>query len=267
MTQPNESIAAPHSHRLQDKSVVITGAASGIGLPIARLFAREGASLIAGDWNGARLDEAVAEIRGTGGTIDGVQGNIADRATSEEMIDLAVAKHGRIDVLVNNAGVMDYMQGVGETSDEIWRRVLGINLDGPMFAMRHAVPLMVKQGGGSIVNTASTAGISGAAAGAAYTASKHAVVGLTRNTAWVYAKQGIRCNAICPGGARTNIAESMPLERIDPLGGARAGAYAALIPEMLEPEDIAALALFLASDESRRINGAIIPADAGWTAA
>jgi NAD(P)-dependent dehydrogenase (short-subunit alcohol dehydrogenase family) len=126
---------------------------------------------------------------------------------------------------------------------------------------------MIAQGGGSIVNIASTAAIEGGAAGAAYTASKHALVGLTRNTAWIYAQRGVRCNAICPGGTRTNIAQSMPTELLDATGAARAGAYAALMPAMLEPEDIAALALLLASDESRYINGAIIPADAGWTAA
>ncbi|MDR7405089.1 MAG: SDR family oxidoreductase, partial [Armatimonadota bacterium] len=160
-----------------------------------------------------------------------------------------------------------FMQGVGELDDDVWRRVLAVNLDGPMFTMRRAVPRMVQQGGGSIINISSTAGIEGGAAGAAYTASKHALVGLTRNTAWMYALKGVRCNAICPGATRTNIAESMIPERMDPAGSARAQAYAALIPAILEPEDIAALALFLASDESRQINGAIIPADAGWTAA
>jgi NAD(P)-dependent dehydrogenase (short-subunit alcohol dehydrogenase family) len=156
---------------------------------------------------------------------------------------------------------------VGELSDDIWRRVLGINLDGPMFTMRRAVPQMVEQGGGLIVNIASTAGIEGGAAGAPYTAAKHALVGLPRNTAWMYATKGVRCNAICPGATRTNIGETMTPARMDAAGSARAGAYAALIPATLEPEDIAALALFLASDESRRISGAIIPADAGWTAA
>jgi NAD(P)-dependent dehydrogenase (short-subunit alcohol dehydrogenase family) len=125
---------------------------------------------------------------------------------------------------------------------------------------------MLTHGGGSIVNVASTAGIHGGAAGAAYTASKHALVGLTRNTAWMYAQRGIRCNAICPGATKTNIGESMPHERLDAAGAARAGAFAALAPAYLEPSDIAALALFLASDEARNINGAIIPVDAGWAA-
>src|SRR5436190_5099784 len=253
--------------RLQGKVTVVTGAGSGMGLAMATRFAAEGASVVAGDWNAQRLDAAVASIQAIGGTIASAQGNIADQATAENLIDLALSSYGGLDVLCNNAGVMDYMQGVGELSDDIWRRVLSINLDGPMFTSRRAIRHMLTQGGGSIINTASTAGISGAAAGAAYTASKHALVGLTRNTAWMYASKGIRCNAICPGGTATNIAETMPADRMDAEGSARAGAYAALIPAFLDPGDIANLALFLASDESRHINGAIIPADAGWTAA
>lgn len=265
--QPTFDMKQSTTPRLQGKIAVITGAGSGMGLAMATRFAAEGAAVIAGDWNGERLNQAVGSIQERGGTIVGSQGNIADRGVAEGLIDLAISTHGRIDVLVNNAGVMDYMQGVGELSDDVWRRVLSINLEGPLFTMRRAVPRMISQGGGSIINVASTAAIEGGAAGAAYTTSKHALVGLTRNTAWMYAKQGIRCNAICPGGTRTNIAESMPQERLDPGGAARAGAYAALMPALLEPDDIAALALFLASDESRYINGAIIPADAGWTAA
>jgi NAD(P)-dependent dehydrogenase (short-subunit alcohol dehydrogenase family) len=253
--------------RLKDKVAVITGAGSGMGLAMARRFAAEGARLVIGDWNASRLDAAVAEIAGAGGVIAGAQGDISDRGAAEALIDLAVSTHGRIDVLVNNAGVMDYMAGVGEVTDDIWRRVMAINLDGPMFTMRRAVPRMVEQGGGAIVNIASVGGIEGGAAGAAYTAAKHALVGLTKNTAWIYAPSGIRANAIAPGGTKTNIGETMPRERIDPTGAARLGAYSALIPAMLEPEAIADLALFLASDEARYINGAIIPADAGWTAA
>lgn len=252
--------------KLQGKVVVITGAGSGMGRAMAIRFAQEGAAIVAGDWNAHRLEEVVTTVKAKGGTIVGAQGNIADKATAEQLIDLAITTYDRVDVLCNNAGVMDYMQGVGELSDDIWQRVLSINLEGPMFTSRRAIPYMLKQGSGSIINIASTAGISGGAAGAAYTASKHALVGLTRNTAWMYATKGIRCNAICPGGTRTNIAETMIPDRLDAAGAGRAGTFAALIPAMLESEDIAALALFLAADESRYINGAIIPADAGWTA-
>jgi NAD(P)-dependent dehydrogenase (short-subunit alcohol dehydrogenase family) len=253
--------------RLAEKVAVITGASSGIGLAIATRFAAEGAAIVAGDWNAERLQAAVDQLRAAGGTIVGQQGNIAEREAAEDLVDLAAATHGRLDILVNNAGVMDYMQGVGELSDEVWRRVLGVNLDGPMFTMRRAVQQMQRQGSGSIINIASVGGLHGGAAGAAYTVSKHALIGLTRNTAWMYARQGLRCNAICPGATATNIAETMPSDRLDPAGAARAAEYAALIPAVLDPSDIAALALFLASDESRHINGAIIPADAGWTAA
>ena len=252
--------------RLQGKTAIVTGAASGIGLATARRFAQEGASVIAADWNQERLDAAVASIREAGGAITGSPGDIADQYTAEGLVELAVSTYGALDILVNNAGVMDWMHGVGEMPDDIWRKVLGINLDGPMYTSRKAVQQMLAQGGGSIVNVASTAAISGAAAGAAYTVSKHGLVGLTRNTAWMYAKRGIRCNAICPGGTATNIAETMPQDRLDPAGAERAMAYSALIPAFLEPDDIAALALFLASDDSRHINGAIIPADGGWTA-
>src|SRR5438105_1057205 len=253
--------------RLEGKVAVITGAGSGIGRAMALRFAAQGARVIAADLNAQRLDEVVATISDAGGIVVSAQGNIANEKTAEGLIDLTVETFGRVDILCNNAGVMDYMQGIGEVSDEIRRRVIGINLDGPMFTTRRAIRHMVTQGSGSIINTASTAGIEGGAAGVAYPVSKHGLVGLTRNTAWMYAKAGIRCNAICPGGPATNIDETMPAERLDPGGAQRAREYAALIPAFLKPEDIANLALFLPSDESCHINGAIIPADAGWTAA
>lgn len=126
---------------------------------------------------------------------------------------------------------------------------------------------MIGQGSGSIVNTTSVAGVSGAAAGAAYTAAKHGLVGLTRSTAWMYAKKGIRCNSIIAGATQTNIGKSMDKTKLSPEGSERTALYVSCIPDYLEPVDIAYLALFLASDESRHINGANIPADAGWTAA
>jgi NAD(P)-dependent dehydrogenase (short-subunit alcohol dehydrogenase family) len=126
---------------------------------------------------------------------------------------------------------------------------------------------MLAKGSGSIVNTASAAGIGGGAAGTAYTVSKHALVGLTRSTAYTYAPQGIRCNAMACGGVETNIMQSIDPTKLNSAGGARYGAYQALIPAMLKPEEIAYLALFLASDEAKHVSGAIIPIDAGWTVA
>jgi NAD(P)-dependent dehydrogenase (short-subunit alcohol dehydrogenase family) len=252
--------------RLQDKVVIITGAASGMGLAMATRFAGEGATIVAGDVNQERLDAAIASIRDAGGTISACQGDISKQENAECLIDSAMKEYGRIDVLVNNAGVMDNMDGVADLTNEMWKRVMGINLEGPMYTMRAAIPHMVEHGGGSITNIASTAGISGGAAGAAYTASKHALVGLTKSTAWLYAPQGIRCNAIAPGGTKTNIGESMNQAMLNPIGAARTGQFAALIPLMLEASDIAALALFLATDEGHFMNGAVIPADGGWMA-
>jgi NAD(P)-dependent dehydrogenase (short-subunit alcohol dehydrogenase family) len=252
--------------RLKDKVVVITGAASGMGRSIAIRFAAEGARLIVGDRHAQRLGEVVAQIRGGGASIVSEVGDITDQSTAESLVDLAVSSHGRIDVLVNNAGIMDHFQGVGELSNEVWRSVLATNLDGPMFTTRRALGPMRKQGGGSIVNIASLSSFSGASAGVAYTASKHALLGLTRNTAWRYAKEGIRCNAICPGAVKTNIEESMPQAKLDPQGMARAVEFFSLGHAYLDPAEIASLALFLASDEALYINGAVVSADGGLCA-
>ena len=253
--------------RLEGKVAVITGAASGMGRAMALLFSAEGAKVVAADWHQESLDAVVAEIEAAGGQVVGVQGDVSKRADAEAIIDGAVAAFGRIDVLCNNAGVMDLNAGVGEVDDATWDRVLGINVNGPMYLSRKAVPLMVAQGSGSIVNTASAAGLGGGAAGAAYTVSKHALVGLTKQTAYRYALEGVRCNAMACGAVETNIMQSVDMSKMDPAGSARSQTYYGVIPATLKPEEIAQLALFLASDESVHINGAIIPIDGGWAAA
>jgi NAD(P)-dependent dehydrogenase (short-subunit alcohol dehydrogenase family) len=253
--------------RLSGKVAVVTGAGSGMGRAMAILFAAEGAKVLAAEWHAESLREVVDEVTGTGGVIAGVEGNVALQADCERIIDAAVNAYGRVDVLCNNAGVMDTNQAVAEVTNEMWDRVLGINLFGPMYLSRRAVPLMVAQGGGSIVNTDSLAGLGGGAAGVAYTVSKHGLIGLTRNTAFVYGPEGVRCNAIAAGAVETNIMASVDATKMDPKGSARYNTWYAAIPGQLKPIDIAQLALFLASDESKMINGAIIPADAGWSAA
>lgn len=250
--------------RLDGKVAVVTGAASGIGLATARRFVAEGAHVVAADWH---ADGIVAATRAIGGSIVSLVANVAEKADCVGMIDHAVKTFGRIDILVNNAGVMDLFQSVADVDDDTWRRVMSVNVDGPMYAMRCAVPLMLGQGGGAIVNIASVAGLGGGSAGAAYTASKHALIGLTKSTAFQYARAGLRCNAIASGGVSTNIMQSVEAERLDQAALARLSAYHATNPGTLEPDDLANVVLFLASDEARHINGAILPADMGWRAA
>lgn len=252
--------------RLKNKVVVITGAAAGMGKAMALKFAAEGAKLVLGDLNEGQLNEVISDISVDGSQAVGVVGNIAKQTDAELLISTAIQQFGRIDVLINNAGVLDKFQGVGEVSDEIWERLISINLNGPMYTSRKAVQAMLEQGVGSIINISSTAGVSGASAGVAYTAAKHGVIGMTRSTAWIYAQKGIRCNAILPGGTKTALMESFDPSKLDPLGYERIGAFLNIMPGLLEASHIADLAVFLASDDSRMVNGAIIPADMGWLA-
>ncbi|NRF94192.1 SDR family oxidoreductase [Paenibacillus frigoriresistens] len=181
------------------------------------------------------------------------------------MIDTAVNEYGTLDILVNNAGIMDNMAAVGDVEDARWDLIYDVNVKGVMRAIRKAIPIFLDKGKGVIVNTASTGGFSGAHAGAAYISSKHAFVGLTKNTAFMYAQKGIRCNAIATGATLTNIASSMI--NFNEFGVSRTQLAHGAIPRSGTPEEIAQVELFLASDESSFVNGAIVTADAGWTAA
>ena len=253
--------------KLNGKIAVITGAGSGMGRETALLFAKEGAKVVLGDWNENTLKETVKMIQDAGGEVKGLKGNVAVQAEAEALVDLAVSAYGRVDILVNNAGVMDNNQGAGEVSNEMWDRVMGVNINGPFYLTRRAIQNMTKNHSGVIVNIASVAAVSGAAAGVAYTTSKHALIGLTKNTAWRYVHEGVRCNAIAAGAVETNITSSIDMTKMDPAGSQRAQVFYGLIPAQLKAIDIANLVLFLSSDESRYINGTVIPADGGWLAA
>ncbi len=252
--------------RLAGKTVLITGAGSGMGRAMAIRFAVEGANVYGADWNEQSLQGVIGEVTAAGGVMTGGRTNVADCAETEAMVAAAVAAYGKLDVLVNNAGVMDINQGVADLDDAVYRRVMGVNVDGPVFASRAAINAMGERGG-TILNIASVAGVGGGAAGAAYTMSKHAVVGLTKNTAFVYGPKGIRCNAIIVGAVATNIMTSVDASKMNAYGSSRMQRYYNLIPAQLQPDDIANTALFLVSDEASMVNGALLAADGGWTAA
>lgn len=250
--------------RLEGSTAVITGAGSGMGYAMAQLFALEGANVVAADINPDGVEKLISELGDTG-KVAYIKSDVSNRADVEGMLDFAVDKFGSLDILVNNAGIMDGMTPVCELTDDIWAKVMNVNLNGVMYACRHAVGIMTEQpGGGRIVNIASVGGLNGCRAGAAYTASKFAVVGLTRNIGYMYANKNIRCNAICPGGIETNI--GMGLSAYSEFGIDRAKGGIGLMPRTGKADEVAKAALFLSCDASSFINGTTLTVDGGWSA-
>lgn len=250
--------------KLLGKVAVVTGASSGIGKSIALMYAKEGASVVAVARRKERLDEIVEMSKEYKGSILAFQGDISKKEDNEKMVDIAVNSFGRIDILVNNAGIMDSMEPISELDDDTWFHLFNVNLNGPFYAMKKAINYMLEQGSGNIINVTSIGGLFGGRAGAGYTSSKYALNGLTKNIAFMYANKGIRCNAICPGGVKTEIAGT--IEHFNQFGTGRTGTGSALIPRLGEAEEIASVAVFLACEDSSFVNGAEIIADAGWSA-
>lgn len=249
--------------RLQDKVAVVTGAGSGMGKAIATLYAQEGAKVVVSDINEASAKAVVEDIKANGGEATFVVANVAKEEDIQNLIDTTVNTYGTVDILVNNAGIMDSMEPAGDIVDDKWERIFAINTTSVMRATRKVLPIFLEKQKGVIVNIASAGGLHGARAGAAYTASKHAVVGFTKNTGFMYAQQGIRCNAIAPGGVETNIASTMT--NINHFGASRQQLGMAINPRAGKSEEIAQVALFLGSDESSFVNGTVVTADAGWS--
>lgn len=245
--------------RFAGKTVIITGAGSGIGRATAARLADEGARLVATDIAAERLDDLKSSLPGADVHI--VSGDVADKRTIEQTI---AACDGTLHGLANVAGIMDGFLPVGEIDDETWERVMRVNVTAPMRLTRAALPLLLAAGGGAIVNVASEAALRGSAAGAAYTASKHAVVGLTKNTAFMYGPQGVRANAVAPGAVATNIEAGVRSEfaagRVFPL-------MQAIASPVAEAERLAAAIAWLLSEDSLNVNGAVLPSDGGWSVA
>ncbi|WP_312169472.1 SDR family NAD(P)-dependent oxidoreductase [Microbacterium sp.] len=256
---PDEEVApeVPTGARFAGKTVIVTGAASGIGKATATRIAREGGRVIASDIASDKLDALKAELP------DAEITTVAGDLTKQDAIDAVIDAAGdTIDALANVAGINDDFSPAGETTDAVWDRVIAINLTAPFKLMRAVLPIMEKAGRGSILNVSSEAGLRGNASGNAYTASKHGIIGVTKSAAFMYGPKGIRVNSVAPGGVATGI--PMP-PHMSEYGSGRLAPFQQAIPTVATAEQLAASITFLLSDDGVNINGAVLASDGGWS--
>lgn len=250
---------------LANSTAVITGAGSGIGKSIVERYLDAGANCFAADLNEGSLKALKEEFADYGDKLATMVVDVSDCSQVEAMVDHAVKTFGSMEIIVNNAGIMDNLLPIAEMDDGIWEKIMKVNLNSVMFGTRKAVRYFLEhRTGGVIINTASLSGLCAGRGGCAYTASKFAVVGLTKNVAFMYGDAGIRCNAICPGNTQTNIGAGM--RQPSKLGMAKATTGYAGATRSGTPEEIASAALFLASDQAVFINGETLTIDGGWSA-
>lgn len=262
--------------KLQGKVALITGGASGNGKAIAELFAREGAKAAIVDINAIAASELSDSLNGQGYITTSISADITIEEHIRRMIDETISTFGRLDILINNAGIFDMLAPISDVTDSLWEKVMNINLTAPMRAIRYTLPLFKKQGGGIIVNTASIAGLTGArGGGAAYVASKHGLIGLTKHVAFCYKEWNIRCNAVAPGRVETNLRENsktmLTSKETDTLKSETDMILKKITDGYItnmrkaNPDEIAKVVLFLASEDSSFVNGSVFVADGAWT--
>lgn len=249
--------------RFQDKVVLITGATAGIGRAAAQAFAREGAKLLVTGRNRGAGESLVAELRAQGTEVEFVPGDASLEAVNQGWVEAAVKRFGRLDVAVNNAGTEGELGPISEQTEANYDRVFDINVKGLVFALKHQVPALTRNGGGAIVNVSSIAGSIGMAGASVYAASKHAVNGLTRAVAVETARSGVRVNAVAPGSIATEMLERFTGGSKDVQAGL-AGAHP--VGRLGRVEEIAQAMLYLASDDARFTTGSVLAVDGGYTA-
>ncbi|WP_372840391.1 SDR family NAD(P)-dependent oxidoreductase [Phaeovulum sp.] len=246
--------------RFDKKVALVTGAGSGIGAQIARDLAGAGAKVVVADWHLPAAEAIETEIVAAGGTAFALACDVSDPKAVEAMMAAAEEKYGPIDLLVNNAGIGGPQAPVGEYPVDGWQQVIDINLNGVFYGMRFAIPQMVKNGGGAIVNVASILGSVGFANSSAYTAAKHGVVGLTKAAALEHAAAGIRVNAVGPGFISTPLLEALPADALAGIASLHAAKRLGTVSE------VSALVQFLLSDQASFITGSYHLVDGGYTA-
>ena len=246
----------------KDKVVLVTGATAGIGRATALAFAREGASLVVTGRNAGAGTALVAELRALGAEAEFVAGDAAHESAAKNWVEAALRRFGRLDVAVNNAGAEGALGPVSEQTEANYNQVFDVNVKGLLFALKHQVPALLKQGG-AIVNLSSIAGSIGMAGASVYVASKHAVEGLTRAVALEVARSGVRVNAVAPGAIVTQMMERFTGGSKDAQAGL-AGAHP--VGRLGAVEDIASAILYLASDQAKFTTGAVLAVDGGYTA-
>jgi NAD(P)-dependent dehydrogenase (short-subunit alcohol dehydrogenase family) len=247
--------------RLRDKISIITGAAHGIGHGIATRFAEEGAWVLIADVDETAGNDTAASLRNRSLRAEFLRVDVSNEDDVKRAVALAGEQTGRIDVMVNNAAyIKSPWADVSEATDEEWKRCVDVSLMGSVYFTRHVLPYMIAQKSGSIINVSSIQGMVSGRTSAAYTSIKHGLIGLTRSTAYDFGQHNVRCNALCPGAIRTRISPPVGSEfhqrQIGKTFLGRTG----------EVDEVAAAALFLASDDASYVTGAVLAVDGGWTA-